>query len=465
MIGLLQHIEQNIQHRQLLKPRQPLLVAVSGGLDSMVLLHALVRITTRHKSKITVAHFNHRLRARAADADERFVRKTSAAMKLPAVVGRADVIQFAQKSKISIELAARKLRHEFLARVARERKISTVALAHHADDQVELFLLRILRGTGGRGLVGMKWSAPSPADQKITLVRPLLDLGKDELRNFARENKISFRDDATNFLLDSKRNRIRNELLPLLRKNYQPGFNKIILRLMKITGAEAEAVAGLARQWLKRRRPIFENLPVAVQRRVLQMQLAESGVSADFELVEKLRKSANCLVSANSSLFVSRDTAGTIKLRAQRVSQFNYDEVPLNLTDSAGSAVFGGAFVKWNFDTSKNILRRRGKAGREFFDADKVGSKIILRHWRAGDRFQPIGLPWTVKLQDLFVNGKISAAVRRGLILATTASGEIFWVEGLRIGEPFKLTAETSRQLIWNWSNLANELSLQQASE
>src|SRR5208337_2330462 len=150
----------------------------SGGVDSMVLLHALHRLAKQHGWQLTVAHFNHRLRGRASDADENLVRRTAAAMKLAVVAGRADVKAFARKSKLSIEMAARKLRHEFLAREARKRKIRIVALAHHADDQVELFFLRLLRGTGGEGLAGMKWRSPLSADPRLTLVRPLLDVTK-----------------------------------------------------------------------------------------------------------------------------------------------------------------------------------------------------------------------------------------------------------------------------------------------
>jgi len=136
------------------------------------------------------------------------------------------VKEFAKKTKLSVEMAARKLRHDFFARTAKERKIRVMALAHHADDQVELFFLRVLRGAGGEGLAGMKWRSPSPVDSKIMLVRPLLDATKAELRGFAREGKILFREDATNTSLDRPRNRIRNELLPLLLRHYQPPWRK-----------------------------------------------------------------------------------------------------------------------------------------------------------------------------------------------------------------------------------------------
>ena len=169
MTDLLQRVEENISRRQLLKRGQKILVAVSGGLDSMALLYILDLLAKKNRWKISVAHFNHQLRGRASEADEKLVRQTAAALKLPVVVERADVKRFAAQSKLSIEMAARKLRHEFFARVAKQQMISVVALAHHADDQVELFFLRLLRGAGGEGLGGMKWLARSPVDAGVVL--------------------------------------------------------------------------------------------------------------------------------------------------------------------------------------------------------------------------------------------------------------------------------------------------------
>ncbi|MGD1089690.1 MAG: tRNA lysidine(34) synthetase TilS [Verrucomicrobiota bacterium] len=454
MTDLLQRVEQNIQNHRLIKRNRRILAGVSGGLDSITLLHALQKISTRQKWKIVVAHFNHQLRGRASDADEKLVRKTSAAMNLSAVVERANVREFARKSKLSIEMAARKLRHEFFARVAKKRKIHVVALAHHADDQVELFFLRLLRGAGGEGLAGMKWRSPSPADKKIILVRPLLDVTKSELHGFARENKIHFREDATNVSPDVPRNRVRNELLPLLRENYQPGLAKTVLRLMEIVGAESGMVGKLAEQWLKQHQPDFKNLPVAVQRRVLQSQLAAHNVPADFELVEQLRGSANQFVSVGAGLSVARDTAGAVKLQAQQTTRFNADELTVNLTNAKRWTEFAGIHVNWQFNPVKKFVRPQYKRSREFFDADKVGNEIILRHWRAGDRFQPIGLKSAAKLQDLFTNAKIPRVRRSRLIVAATRDGEIFWVEGLRISENFRLTPRTKRRLIWRWQRI-----------
>ena len=472
MSQFLSSLESEIQSRGLLPRGAKVLVAVSGGVDSLVLLHALHLLAGKHGWKIFVAHFNHQLRGRASDADEKLVRRAAAVLKLPIAVESAEVKAFAQKSKFSIEMAARKLRHEFFARTAKQQKSSIVALAHHADDQVELFFLRVLRGAGGEGLAGMKWRSPSPVEHKLTLVRPLLACTKAGLRAFARESKIRFREDATNTSADFLRNRIRHELSPLLQTSSQPGLAKTILRLMEIVGAESDFVGEAAQQWLSGRgrasaqnksqslltstatieKHSFASLSVAVQRKVVQRQLLALGVAADFELIEPLRKTPDHWVSVRAGWSVARDGAGKVRLQEQFEAQFQADELAFTLQGRAGQVELGGKEICWRLTPAKKFVRPQSQTGGEVFDADQIGNELILRHWRAGDRFQPLGLPSPVKLQDLFVNAKIPRARRHELVVATTRTGEIFWVEGLRMSERFKLTAATRCQLVWKWS-------------
>ncbi|HEX3625699.1 MAG TPA: tRNA lysidine(34) synthetase TilS [Verrucomicrobiae bacterium] len=430
-----------------------ILVAVSGGLDSMVLLHTLNELSRVERWKLAVAHFNHRLRGRHSDGDEAFVQKTAGAMKLPFYSASADVEKIAKEEKISIEMAGRRLRHEFLARTAREHGARTIALAHHADDQVELFFLRLLRGAGS-GLGGMQWRSPSPADSRVSLVRPLLDIPRVALEAFARENQIRYREDATNNSQDYLRNRIRHELLPLLRRNYEPGLNKTILRSMEIVGAESDLVADMAHRWLAPStsdKANFDELPDAVQRQVLKQQIIELGLRPDFELIESIRLEPGKPVAVSVNNRISRDARGHVSRCRPLVPSFGGHSVTVILR-RPGLVFFDGVRFVWGTGTAPKQFRppRKPAAGKEVFDADKIGHEIVLRHWRVGDRFQPIGMGAAVKLQDLFTNAKVPRERRHQLIVAEAEDG-IFWVEGMRIAEPFKVTAGTERLLVWKW--------------
>jgi tRNA(Ile)-lysidine synthase len=456
-----ERIHQTIQSQRLFQRGQKILVAVSGGLDSTVLLHLLHKLASMNKWRLSVGHLNHCLRGRSSDADERLVRGVCKKLGLPLFVERAHVRQLAEEHKLSIEMAARKARHEFLARIAKKEKISTIALAHHADDQVELFFIRLLRGSGGEGLAGMKWRNAFPGAKGIEIVRPLLGESKSVLRDYAAANKIKFREDATNASLDILRNRIRHELLPLLRRNYQPALNKVVLRLMEIVGEEAELAKRRAEDWVRDARKSkpgelhqpFSKLPVALQRHVLRMQLIAEGIAPNFELVEKLRLKPDESVTLDQpARSIFRDSAGFVHWRASRPAEFNRESRKLSLGHPAGHTKFNGIGIAWQTQSKPGITLPPYRPGTEYFDAELVGSKVIVRHWRKGDRFQPIGMPTAVKLQDLFVNQKVPRPLRHKLVLAETEKGDIFWVEGLRISERFQLTKATKRRLQWQWS-------------
>lgn len=455
MDQLLKSVETNLQRRDLFRRGQKILVAVSGGVDSMTLLKVLCELSPKNNWQLAVAHLNHKLRGQASDADERLVHRLTRKLGLQLVSEHADVRVIARERKISIEMAARVARHDFLARTARRLGIFTVALAHHADDQLELFFLRLFRGSGGEGLSGMKWRNPSPADAKIELVRPLLGVSKADLRKYARKNRILFREDKSNASLDFQRNRIRHELLPLLRKKYQPALVTTISRVMEIINAESEFTRDAAKRWTNRKiKSDFEKLPPAIQRRVLQAQLIAGDVAPEFELIEQLRVNAEKKFNLGAKFQVWRDASGAVQI-AQSAGHFSFNEDERRLDLKNGGMIrFNGAKIFWNVERQKTFRHPIGLTGRECFDADKVGLRIILRHWRAGDRFQPSGMAAAVKLQDLFVNAKIPRERRSRLMVATTETAEIFWVEGLRISEKFKLTPATVRQLNWRWISL-----------
>ena len=498
MNDLAEHVQSSIRQRGLIRRGARVVVAVSGGLDSMTLLHVLHELAVENHWQLTVAHLNHRLRGRSSLADERLVASVAKKSELPVITERMDVRAFARAKKLSLEMAARNLRHDFLARTARAAGATVIALAHHADDQVELFFLRLLRGSGGEGLAGMDWRGPSPSDRRITLVRPFLDVPKSTLRAYAEELKVPYREDASNAWLGIRRNRIRHELLPLLRRHYQPAIDRTVLRVMDILGADAALAESAAKQFARRKtgaterrygtqhsgkatpspltqpdgervpvRPTkprrwkagearsFQALPVAVQRRVVLRELSKRKIDADFDLVEALRTSPGRPVATaggQTTVFTADGRMQLVPGKAPQSSSLR--EAKIALDGASTERRFDGVGISCRiFARGGNHLPRPIR-GRELFDADKVGSRVLLRHWRAGDRFQPIGVATPVKLQDIFVNQKIPREQRHRIVLAEAANGEIFWVENLRISERFKLSKESSHRLEWRWKRL-----------
>lgn len=452
----------------MLEPGDAALVAVSGGCDSMVLLEVLSRLAAGAGWRLTVAHFNHQLRGRAADADERFVRQAAQRLDFRCLVEHGQVRLAARRRGVSVEMAARELRHAFLARCARKLGVDRIFLAHHADDQVETFLLRLRRGTGAGALAGMKWVAPSPADPELALLRPLLGVTRTELQSYAHDRGVEFREDATNASLDSVRNRVRRVWLPWLERHVQPGIAATIRRTMEVVGDQATVIEALARKWLaSSRRRCFSRLEPAVQREVLAVELRRLGVEPTFHRVEHLRLHPDQRITVGAGRYVRRGLDGALSgggpepvLRGPRGGE----SCTCRLSGAAGEACFGGVHFTWRIRVCRFGAERRlgGRAGIEHFDADRVGRHFTLRHGQPGDRFQPIGLPGAAKLQDLFTNAKVPRAERSRRVLAVTEGGEIFWAEGLRIGEVGKLTGSSRRILEWRWQ-AGREVAAQKA--
>jgi len=219
---------------------------------------------------------------------------------------------------------------------------------------------------------------------------------------------------------------------------------------MELLSADAEFSWHAALEWLARKPADFEMLHVAVQRRVLQDQLIELGIPPDFFLIERLRHEPQQSVCIAPGKLLLRDVSGRLHIERDVHFAFDDEHLEINLGAQPRRVVFDGAELSWNSrDVKCPAISRR--AGREQFDGKLVGSRIIVRHWRKGDRFRPIGMAGAVKLQDLFANARVPKAERHQRLVATTASGEIFWVEGLRISERFKLRPETRRLLEWKW--------------
>jgi tRNA(Ile)-lysidine synthase len=266
------------------------LIGVSGGRDSIALLHSLGEIGFKN---LVVCHLNHQLRGRSSNADARFVEKLAAKYDLEAEIGSANVRALASKRKTSIETAGREARYRFFAKTAKRRKSKTIFLAHHADDLVETFLINLFRGAGAAGLSGMRnVSTHRIGDVNLIVVRPLLGVWRQEIDSYLREHRIKFREDASNKNLNSLRNRIRHRIIPFLEKALGRNIRLAIWR--------AAAIAGEEEDWMDGQLPDVSDvelsvaklraLPVALQRRAIFKWLKAQSISeVGFDLVERVR--------------------------------------------------------------------------------------------------------------------------------------------------------------------------------
>ena len=283
-----------------------LLVAVSGGPDSLCLADAALALAPERGLRVTIAHLDHSLRGQAGRDDAEFVRSFADERGVPCVVDVADVAALARDRKVSIEVAARDARYAFLARAAGQCSARAVALAHHADDQAETVLLRLLRGTGAIGLRGMQVRGPLPGDPGLIALRPLLRVTRADIDQYCRDQKLQPRHDATNDERQHARNRIRHELLPIL-EQYNPNIRAALARLADTIEGEVEIVEAAARDAFDRiaavetgavriDRPAWRALSIGLQRETLReavRRLHGDATNLPYAAVEEARDVLN----------------------------------------------------------------------------------------------------------------------------------------------------------------------------
>lgn len=266
------------------------LIGVSGGRDSVALLHRLIELGYR---RLVICHLDHQLRGAASKADAKFVERLAAKLGGKFELGRTDVAALARKSKQSIETAGRTARYEFFARVARRRRCGTIFLAHHADDLVETFLMNLFRGAGPAGFAGMREIVSRRvAGTELKIARPLLGVWRREIDAYVRAHRLPYREDATNKTLGPARNRVRRRLIPSIEKQLGRNVRASLWRAATIAADEADWLEGLVEQSGAEQLDVekLRAQPTALQRRAIQQWLQARAVGdIDFELIERIR--------------------------------------------------------------------------------------------------------------------------------------------------------------------------------
>jgi tRNA(Ile)-lysidine synthase len=437
-----------IQRQRLFEPGETVVVAVSGGADSVALLDILSRL--EEGLHLVVAHVNHGLRGEASDGDEEFVSGLAGRYGFPFESQRSDVTGLSQSLRISLEDAGRRERYSFFSRIAKSYGAASIALAHHRDDQAETVLIRLLRGAGGAGL-----SAMGSLSQGM-LKRPLLPVSRPEIEQYLKRAGLTYRTDESNADTTILRNSIRHELIPFLTR-YNPKISERLAATAEILASDEELLQGLTEAAYARiakseggalalavddlaREP--RGLRLRLYRRALSEQrgdLQRIGL-AHLDSIDRLVLSErpNCRIKLPGDCFVSR---------SYHVLRFTGALAPvepgfaLAIEGPGSHPLAGGGRL---LVASVPLPDSLDAGSRRVVYLDPVAAPFpwLLRSFAPGDRFRPLGMTGAQKIKDLFMNEKIPVAERRRIPLLISA-GRILWVCGVRVAQEARICSAT----------------------
>ena len=447
-------VRRTIAERRMARPGETVLVACSGGADSVALLHLLRALAEEIGFSLAVAHFHHGLRPNA-DLDAAFVRDLAKRSGLPFVFGRRDVRAYAARRRLNLEEAGRILRYEFLKKAAVRTGAVRIATGHTLDDQAETVLIRLFRGSGPRGLAGI-----APAGEE-GIIRPLLGVRRREIEAYLRREKNSFRTDETNRDRRFLRNRIRHKLIPFLEKNFEPAIVPKLGLLAEILREEDDYLEAVARKDGARLiskggpRPrlnaaLLARFHPALARRVVRIfivALRGDLRRISFEDVERLRRLREGQAAVLPGGLVLIRDGGWIFQRAEGSKKSRPAAEFSRRWDGRGTLLLpetGGRFSGRIIQMAKSKNPAFDDSRRCSSDADRLKFPLLVRNRRDGDRYRPFGAPGRKKLKELFREQgvPISERGRRAVFVSDDA---IVWVEGLPVAEAFKVGPETRR--------------------
>ena len=455
MNSLISEVRKTIQKYDMIQPGDRVVVGISGGPDSAALLHALWELRGDFHLSLLAAHLDHRLRPEG-EKEAHFVRKLAGKLGVPFFGGRADVRSCQKEKGLTVQEASREVRYAFLKEIARKNRADKIALGHTADDQAESMIMRILRGSGTRGLSGI------PPVRNGLYIRPLIGVWREEIEAFLEEKRIVPLTDPSNQSQKYLRNRIRHELLPLLQQ-YNPRIRQVLVQMADLFRGEeefwethlSEKLAGAVRSRRKETLvldvPALLSHPLPIRLRCLRKAIEETqghlrGISLPHIWA------LNSLLEAsdpNRTLKLPRGLTVTRAYQALHLSRSREEAVPFE------HPVPGPGYVEipeigraMRFETQS----RKGKAPLDesplvaLLDFDDLEFPLTVRSFHPGDRFQPLGMEGEKKIKDLFIDCKVPALQRKRIPILCRGD-RILWVGGVRIDNRARLKPETRRIL------------------
>ena len=451
-------VRATVEKYRMLQEGDRVIVGVSGGVDSVVLLHVLMALRDEYDLSLVVAHLDHGIRGEESRREGDFVRDLAQGMGLPFETALADVPALARKKRISVQEAAREARYGFYEEVRRRNNGQKVATGQTADDQAETILMRVIRGAGLRGLKGI------PPFRGEGFIRPLIETSREEVEKYADKEGLSFITDSSNIKDIYLRNRVRHDLIPHLEREYNPSIRVGLTRMASILSREddyldrkaEEAMAGLIKgtaDELSLDIPRLKAFHEAIGFRVLQKMLAIV-LGGDLRRIKTVHldgvfrllthRAPNKVLCLPQGIYAEKHYAELFIRRGRPPAVFPFEYI----VDIPGVTILEGL--------GKKLVTRIERAKRgtpmdrdskvAYLDDDKLVRPLTLRSFEEGDLFIPLGMKGRKKLKDFFIDSKVPKALRRHIPLLISG-GSIVWVVGYRINECFKLREGSKRVL------------------
>ena len=439
-----------ILNKKLIDAGDRILVALSGGADSVFLLEFLLKYKRRFSIDVAAFHLNHNLRGKEANIDEQFCKNFTAQKKILFFTTSKNVKLFAKRNRMSLEEAGRELRYGEMLKIARANNYTKIATAHNADDNTETVLLNLIKGTGIKGLSGIP-------ERREKIIRPILVLSKKEILDYLDSKKIKYRTDRSNAENNYNRNYLRNEIIPLIRNNLNPQFDSAVFRTSEIikgysslideqiNNAFRKAVT-YRQQKLIIKLKHLEETDVRLYGDVLRKSVRKY-FNDDLEnknisdLLKLVRSQTGSEIRLSNRIFAVKERNSIIIFFKKRDMK-NVKQVEIKIGEEKqfeGKSVSISVFNRDKLNFYDNV-------NKEYISKDNIKSSFILRRWRDGDRFYPLGMKNSKKLSDFLSEQKVRSSEKKEQLVLTN-SGKIVWVVGIRIDERYKISAKTRNVL------------------
>lgn len=447
-----------IKDNNLIKSGDKVLVALSGGPDSVCLLNILYNLKAELNIEVGAAHLNHLLRDKDAFEDEEYVKTLCKSLDIPCFVKRVDINKYSKDKKMSSEMAGREARYNFFDDIVKDEGYTKIATAHNANDQAETILFRLMRGSGIEGLCGIKV-------RRDKIIRPILCLSRKEVEEYIEINNLKPRIDKTNFEKIYNRNKIRLDMIPYIKENFNEDIIQTLNRMSVLLQKDNEFIENSARSFYEKhcieqsdyfiiKKEMFDNKEAVVTRVIRYALTNFSKTHYDFEMkhiyeICNLAKNNSGKAIDLPNKIYAENIYGDIYIK-ERININNIDvkqEIVVNKNEINGKKIFfyneniEFSLLKndSNLDLNQNNLIK-------YFDFDKINDSISLRKRKNGDKIIPLGMKGSKKIKDLFIDMKVPKE-ERDCIPLLCFDENISWIVGIRVSEEYKITNKTKNIL------------------